>query len=155
MRVYISGALKGSRDLVAARKLYERAALAVSQAGHEPYIPHASTDPVRAAKLAPEAVYDSDMKAIHRSDAVLAFLNEPSLGVGAELAICTRESIPVLGLCAAQTDVSRFAIGCLLAGNGRMIRYRAWAQAEQAIAGFLAALQPRQPDRDSRGRAEL
>lgn len=155
MRVYISGALKGSRDLSAARDLYERAALAVSQAGHEPYVPHSSTDPERAAALSPEAVYDSDMKAIHRSDAVLAFLNEPSLGVGAEIAICARESIPVLGLCALRTEVSRFALGCLLAGNGRMIRYRAWAQAEQAIATFLAELQLRQPGRDGTGKTEL
>lgn len=154
MRVYISGALKGSRDLAAARELYERAAIAVSRAGHEPYIPHSSTDPERAAALAPEAVYDSDLKAIHRSDAVLAFLNEPSFGVGAEIAICTRESIPVLGLCAVRTEVSRFALGCLLAGNGRMIRYQAWAQAEQEIVGFLAELQLRQPGRDSSGKAE-
>ena len=155
MRVYISGALKGSRDLDAARELYERAAHAVSQAGHEPYVPHSSTDPERDATLAPEAVYDSDMKAIHRSDAVLAFLNEPSLGVGAEIAICTRESIPVLGLCALRTEVSRFALGCLLAGNGRMIRYRAWAQAEQAIVGFLSELQLRQPGHDNSREAEL
>ena len=154
MRVYISGALKGSRDLIAARELYERAARAVSQAGHEPFIPHAWTDPERAANIAPEAVYDSDVKAIHGSDAVLAFLNEPSLGVGAEIAICMSESIPVLGLCALQAEVSRFAVGCLLAGNGRMIRYREWPQAEQAIAGFLAELQPRHPDRDSSQEAE-
>ena len=155
MRVYISGALKGSRDLSAARELYERAALAVSQAGHEPYVPHSNTDPERAATLAPEAAFDSDMKAIHRSDAVLAFLNEPSLGVGAEIAICTRESIPVLGLCALRTEVSRFALGCLLAGDGRMIRYQAWAQAEQAIVAFLAELQLRQAGHDSSGKAEL
>lgn len=154
MRVYISGALKGSRDLVAARELYERAGRAVSRAGHEPYVPHIRTDPERAAKLAPEAVYDSDLKAIHRSDAVLAFLNEPSLGVGAEIAICTREAIPVLGLCVAKTNVSRFAVGCLLAGNGRVVRYGAWAEAEQAIASFLAELQPRQPNRGSGAIAE-
>lgn len=71
MRVYISGALSGSRDLAAARDLYERAALAVSQAGHEPYIPHATNDPERAATLAPESVYEFDMNAVHRSDAVL------------------------------------------------------------------------------------
>ena len=149
MRVCISGALKGSRDLVAARELYERAGLAVSRAGHEPYVPHTRTDPERAAELAPEAVYDSDVKAMHRSDDVLAFLNEPSLGVGAEIAVCTSEAIPVLGLCAVRTDGSRFALGCLLAGNGRVVRYDAWAQAAQAIASFLAGLQPRQPNPSS------
>ena len=137
MRIYVSGALKGSRDLRTARELYERAAATVAAAGHEPYLPHKNTDPEEAAQLPPERVFDTDLNAIRNSHAVLAFLSEPSLGVGAELAICRREAIPLLGLCEEGVEVSRFAIGCLVAGRGQLVRYGAWTQAQEAILDFL------------------
>ena len=143
MRVYVSGALKGSSDLVAARALYELAAVAITDAGCEPYLPHKKTDPEVAPHISAELVFATDVEALRSSDAVLAFLNEPSLGVGAEVAICSRESIPILGLCAQGVDVSRFTVGCLTAGDGRFIRYAAWEQVQDAILGFLDEVRSR------------
>ena len=140
MKVYISGALMGSSDLGAARELYERAAESIAAAGHEPHLPHLETDPEDAAHLAPERVFATDLEALRTSDAVLAFLNEPSLGVGAELAICWREAIPLLGLCEEGVDVSRFAMGCLAAGGGQLVRYGPWTQVQAAILDFLSDL---------------
>ena len=143
MKVYVSGALKGSRNLVAARALYELAAATIADAGYEPYLPHKNTDPEATPEISAERVFATDVEAIRNSDAVLAFLNEPSLGVGAEVAICSQESIPILGLCERGVDVSRFTVGCLTAGNGRFIRYAAWDQVQNAILGFLDELRSR------------
>ena len=141
MKIYISGALKGSRDLSAARAIYEKAAEVITTAGHEPYLPHKKTDPESAAHLESKAVFQADLIEIRKSHGVVAFLNEPSFGVGAEIAICYQESIPLLGLCKKDVDVSRFVVGCLLEGNGRLVRYSQWAQVSNAIFTFLSELQ--------------
>lgn len=140
MRVYISGALKASRDLVAARKLYEYAADSVRRVGVEPYLPHNSTDPEAEADLSPTAVYRTDILALRNSHAVIAFLDEPSLGVGAELAICALEDIPVLGLCRSEVGVSRFAVGCLIESGGHLACYATDDQLEGHIESFIQAL---------------
>jgi nucleoside 2-deoxyribosyltransferase len=140
MRVYISGALKASRDLVAARKLYEYAATSVRRVGVEPYLPHATTDPEKEADLSPQSVYHTDVTALRSCQAVIAFLDEPSLGVGAELAICAQDDIPVLGLCRSPQEVSRFAIGCLLDSGGQLASYRTEEQLDVHIDGFIQSL---------------
>ena len=141
MKIYISGALNGSRDLSAARAIYKKAAEVITIAGHEPYLPHKKTDPESAAHLEAKAVFHADLIEIHKSHGVVAFLNEPSFGVGAEIAICYQKSIPLLGLCEKDMDVSRFVVGCLLEGQGRLVRYSRWAQASEAISTFLSELQ--------------
>lgn len=145
MRVYISGALKASRDLAAARKLYEYAATSVRRVGVEPYLPHATTDPEKEADLSPISVYHTDITALRSCQAVIAFLDEPSLGVGAELAICAQDDIPVLGLCRSPDEVSRFAIGCLLNGGGRLATYGSEGQLDVHIDGFIQSLSEHGP----------
>lgn len=140
MRVYISGALKASRDLAAARKLYEHAATSVRRDGVEPYLPHATTDPEKEADLSPLSVYHTDVTALRSCQAVIAFLDEPSLGVGAELAICAQDDIPVLGLCRSPERLSRFAIGCLLDSGGRLASYGSEGQLDVHIDGFIQSL---------------
>lgn len=140
MKVYISGALKASRDLAAARRLYEYAATSVRRIGVEPYLPHATTDPEKEADLSPLSVYHTDVTALRSCQAVIAFLDEPSLGVGAELAICAQDDIPVLGLCRSPEAVSRFAIGCLLDSGGQLASYGNEGQLDLHIDGFIQSL---------------
>lgn len=140
MRVYISGALKASRDLAAARKLYEYAATSVQRVGGKPYLPHATTDPEKEAELSPLSVYHTDITALRSCQAVIAFLDEPSLGVGAELAICAQDDIPVLGLCRSPEEVSRFAIGCLLDSGGRLATYESEGQLDLHIDRFIQSI---------------
>lgn len=140
MRVYISGALKASRDLAGARKLYEFAATSVRRLGSDPYLPHATTDPEKEADLSPSLVYHTDITALRSCQAVVAFLDEPSLGVGAELAICAQDDIPVLGLCRSPDEISRFAVGCLLASGGRLESYGSEMQLDAHIHGFIRSL---------------
>ena len=95
--IYISRALKGSSDLSAARELYERVAGMVEGLGQDAYVPHKATDPEGNPTIPPGEVFRTDVDNILASKGVIAFLNEPSLGVGTEIAICIHESIPVFG----------------------------------------------------------
>ncbi|WP_133065543.1 nucleoside 2-deoxyribosyltransferase [Niveispirillum lacus] len=140
MIVYVSGALKASRDLSRARALYEEAARIVVDAGHQAYLPHQTTDPLHNADASPAQVFQQDVLALMQADGVVAFLNEPSLGVGAELALCTQAGTRVLGLHNTDSDVSRFAVGLLEAHGGRLVQYDELENIEEAILRFLEDL---------------
>jgi len=140
MKVYVSGALKGSRDLAQARSLYEQAAQVVEAAGHDAYLPHQHTDPERAADVPPIQIYHRDVEALTKSDGVLAFLGEPSLGVGAELALCVQAGVPILGLHRPTEDISRFATGLLETAGCQVVCFVDGDQMEYAIRGFLTHL---------------
>lgn len=138
MRVYISGALKSARSLEAARRLYEHAARAVEMAGHDPYLPHSKTDPERDPGIDSVEVFEQDVSELRRSDAMIAFLDEPSLGVGAELAISAQMNIPVLVLHRSDADVSRFALGCVFSSGGERRVYEDWTGVENEITSYLS-----------------
>lgn len=141
MKIYISGALKGSKDLISARALYDKTAEFIGTCGHAPYVPHQNTDPIRAAEVLPSNVFKMDVAHMRSASGVIAFLNEPSLGVGAELAICAQERIPVLALHEANSDVSRFALGLLETyDDGDVVQYGDWNDVEIAIAAFFQSL---------------
>jgi hypothetical protein len=151
MMVYVSGALKGSRDLARARTLYEWAARVVAAAGYQAYLPHQHTDPEHAATMSPAQVFQRDLAALKSASGVVAFLGEPSLGVGAELALCAEAGIPLLGLHMPGDDVSRFAMGLLEASGGRVICYGNADELETGIRSFLSSLRAQ---RSPRGAAQ-
>lgn len=140
MMVYVSGALKGSRNIARARALYERAAEVVTTAGHQAYLPHQHTDPEHAATISPAQVFRRDVAALRAANGVVAFVGEPSLGVGAELALCAEAGTPMLGLHMPADDVSRFAVGLLEAAGARLVCYADAGELEMAIRSFLEDL---------------
>jgi 2'-deoxynucleoside 5'-phosphate N-hydrolase len=111
--IYISGALMAASNLQRSRDLYESFALACRKANWEPYLPHQKTDPLLAADISDELVLDQDIKELTSSDAVLVYLGEPSLGVGAEIVIAIQHKIPIIGLYENNKKVSRFILGLL------------------------------------------
>ena len=120
MSIYISGALKGSADLSLARQKYELVATVLQRYRARPYLPHQKTDPLRNREVTSTAVYQTDLDAIRRAEAAIIFLDEPSLGVGLEIGLFAEAGIPLLVLCEAGRDPSRFAVGYLEA-NGHTI----------------------------------
>lgn len=138
MRIYISGALMGSANVAMARERYERIAVILNRHGFQCYLPHQHTDPVKMAALPPYEVFRRDEAALLSGDAVVAFLDEPSLGVGAEVAIAVANGRPVIGLCHEQTPVSRFLIGLIETGRvGTIIRYKQLEDSGTAIIECL------------------
>ena len=111
MRAYISGALLNAADLEQSRALYEAFAEACRKVGWDAYVPHQHADPVRDAGLANREVARRDLDAITSADVLIAYVGEPSLGVGAEVAIALAAGKRVLLLAEKDRRVSRFLLG--------------------------------------------
>ncbi len=111
--VYISGALAGAQDLSSRCRFYERFASMASTKGISVYLPHTRTHPEADPALLPRQVFDLDLKMIKRCSLLVAFLDVPSLGVGAEIALACEFGIPVLGTTVRGSKTSRFIVGLL------------------------------------------
>jgi nucleoside 2-deoxyribosyltransferase len=141
LKVYVSGALMGSVDLSAARTKYEMCAALLREAGCVPFLPHQNTDPEQMPGIKVGDVFARDTAALMTSGAVIAFLDEPSLGVGAELAICVAKNIPVIALVHQDARVSRFISGMLEASPTTVVmRYREILDVREALAIQLEQL---------------
>jgi nucleoside 2-deoxyribosyltransferase len=114
MKIYISGALRGSRNLVEAREKYEGVAQSLAARGFSFYLPHQQTDPVWAEELDPVDVFRHDLRELLKCDLVLAFLDEASLGVGAEIVLAVQHAKPVVGAYKRECSLSRFISGFLM-----------------------------------------
>ena len=121
MKVYISGALDASQDLQSSRAKYDGMALELSSFGFYPYVPHHKTDPVVQADVNSVDVFDCDLAALSDSDLIVAFFDEPSFGVGAEVAIAIEKGIPVVGLIAEGKKFSRFLHGLILSSRNSSV----------------------------------
>jgi len=113
MNVYISGSLAGSKDIVKARALYEHLAQTCRQANCTPYVPHQNTDPIWSMELDCTAVYDKDIERLSAADVIVAYLGEPSLGVGAEIAFAVQMKKHIIAIWEEDAKVSRFVAGLL------------------------------------------
>lgn len=140
MEVYVSGALMGSVDLMEARLRYQRFADVLSTVDVRAYLPHAHTDPEHAADLTPAQIYRRDLHRLESCDAVVAFVDEPSLGVGAELALCAERKIPIIILHHTNARVSRFALGLIEASGGHIVRYEDLDHAAIVVGNILKEL---------------
>ncbi len=142
MQAYISGALLNAAQLDRSRALYERFAGACLAAGWEAYVPHQHADPVRDAHLSNIDVAERDVDHVTASDALVAYVGEPSLGVGAEVAIALRGGKRVLVLAEADRRVSRFLLGFveLHPSQARIFRYRTVEEATAWISAQLSAM---------------
>ena len=111
MRAYISGALLNAADLDLPRALDERFAEACRAAGWEAYVPHQHADQVRDSGMSNVEVAARDLNEVRSADALIAYIGEPSLGVGAEVAIALAAGKRVLLLAERDRRVSRFLLG--------------------------------------------
>lgn len=108
---YISGALTNVAGLDDMRRFYEAIGQVCADNGFDPYIPHQHTDPVLAAQISPGQVWETDYRVVSVSAVVVAFVGEPSLGVGAELEISRENRVPIILMARNSDKVSRMARG--------------------------------------------
>lgn len=117
MRIYLSGAFVGANDWESAQRRYEELGSMLSQAGFTVYLPHAHTSPVQSAELSARTVFERDKEEIFNSDILLALLDEPSHGVGAEIALALDRGMIAFGTYRRNRKVSRFIKGLLEASE--------------------------------------
>ena len=106
-KVYISGALTNGGN----KELYELLGAEFEKCGFTAYIPHQHTDPNKNADIKPEKVYQTDYRKIIESSLVVAYVGEPSLGVGQEIQIAAFHQIPILLVFEKGARVSRMTLG--------------------------------------------
>ncbi len=111
-KIYISGALtilSEKRDL---KKAYEEIAGLCSAFCSNIYVPHlGGTDPTSDPDVAPSTVWKKDHREVASSDLIIAYVGQPSLGVGAELEIARMAASNIILWWFKGEKVSRMARG--------------------------------------------
>lgn len=141
VRAYISGALINAARLDDARRLYERLAEACASAGCTAYVPHQHADPVRDPHVPNAEVARRDLAEVRAADVLVAYVGEPSLGVGAEVAIALAAGKRVLLVAETDRKVSRFLLGLgeLYPSQSMVFRYTTVEEAAVWITAQLTS----------------
>lgn len=93
------------------------------------------------AGLSSEVVFRKDLEALESSDLVVAFLDEPSLGVGAEVALALARGLPTIGMRSGRAHRSRFVEGLLEdAPRACILTYSDLEDLAPRIVAFLSGL---------------
>ena len=124
MRIYVAGALLGATDLEEACARYWKLGNNLRERGFDVYLPHEHTHPTGTRDLRARQVFDRGLRELQKSKVLLAMLDEPSLGTGAEIALALEEGMTVIGAHRFGNPVSRFVVGFLeSATNAHMAVY--------------------------------
>lgn len=117
-KVYICGAINGAPP--ALLKLYEDLGdFLRKQLRFQVYVPHIETKKALNYEN-PEvasAIFTLDMKGFNDADLVIAYLGEPSLGAGAELALAWSAKKQIIAFHEEGKTVSKFIQGMLKEAN--------------------------------------
>jgi hypothetical protein len=110
MRIYFSGAISGGRDNLS---VYQHIVARLQDAGHEIPSAHVADRAVlsRESAISPRDVYWRDIGWIEQSDAMVAEVSTPSLGVGYEVGYALHKGLPVLCLYQRGLFVSKMITG--------------------------------------------
>jgi nucleoside 2-deoxyribosyltransferase len=111
VNVYISGPLTNTEHSDELKAFYETIGVLCQKLGLKPHIPHLVTDPKKHPHVTPREVFDIDKKQVLSSSFLIAYVGEPSLGVGMELAYAESAGIPVITIAKRGAHVSRLARG--------------------------------------------
>jgi hypothetical protein len=124
LRIYISGAFTNISNWIEVSQIYEYVAKSFNQNGFGIYLPHSKTPPTLTEGLTSEEVFLRDFDEIKKSQIIFAFLDNPSHGVGAEIALALNLGLIVVGVSHNNIKISRFIEGLLQNHpNGYFFKY--------------------------------
>jgi len=109
--IYIAGKLTKSSNLEKQKKFYESIAKIAKKTLFSVYVPHKHTDPIKHANISAEKVYNIDSEIVANAKIIIAYVGEPSLGVGTELEIAKNNKTKIILLFHKDCKVSRMALG--------------------------------------------
>lgn len=126
MNIYISGAFSSCSNLLQTFEKYEKLAVILQKAGFQVYIPHLHTSPITNADVPAITVFKTDQSELDKAELIVAFIDQPSFGVGAEIALALCNGKKVIGIYKESLSISRFIQGLLeTAPNGYCFPYQA------------------------------
>jgi len=109
-KIYISGGLTNSS--LNLRNIYTEVAKICSSVCSNVYVPHLiGTDPIKNPEVSPRAVWKKDHREVASSDLIIAYVGQPSLGVGAELEIARITASDIIIYWFKGEKISRMARG--------------------------------------------
>ncbi|MEN8203164.1 MAG: nucleoside 2-deoxyribosyltransferase [Bacteroidota bacterium] len=120
MNIYFCGSIRGGRQLASS---YEKLIQMVQKYG-QVLTEHLGSDDIIRNKdrvLSDREIHDRDLKWVRESDAVVAEVTVPSLGVGYEIGRAIEMGKPVL--CIFNED-SEFTLSAMIAGSEGVINHR-------------------------------
>lgn len=135
VRIYFSGSIAGGRDNL---PIYQHIVAYLKALGHAVPTEHVADPNVLTGERAvpPREVYERDVAWLESSDAVIADISTPSLGVGYEIACALQRGMPVLCVYREGLFVSK-----MITGNPSphltVVTYRDEAELDRHIDGFL------------------
>ena len=110
-KVYISGPFTFAARPEEIMCFYEAIGDLCSNLGLVPYLPHRKTNPWNHPKVPPGEIFFTDKAEVQTSALVIAYVGEPSHGVGMELAYAEMANIPVILLYEKDAKISRILRG--------------------------------------------
>jgi hypothetical protein len=138
MRIYFGGAIAGGRGDQA---IYQHIVERLKALGHTVPTEHVAHPDVleEERSLPPRAVYERDMVWLEESDAMIAEVSTPSLGVGYEISTGLQRGLPILCLCREGLHISALITGNSTPGLAVAL-YRTPEELDRHIDRFLSAL---------------
>ncbi len=136
-RIYFSGAIAGGRDNL---PIYQHIVGRLKALGHSVPTEHVADSNVLAAErvVSPREVYERDVAWIDESDAMIAEVSMPSLGVGYEIGYALQRGLPTL--CAYRDGLF---VSKMITGNPSphltVVVYRDEDELDRHIDAFLSS----------------
>ncbi len=143
MKIYFSGAISGGRDNL---PIYQHVVARLKSLGHDVPSAHVADPGVLSADggLSPREVYERDVRWIEDSDAMIAEVSTPSLGVGYEIGYALGRGKPTLCLYRDGLFVSKMIIGHP-SPRLTVAVYRDEAELDEQVDAFLSQLTASNP----------
>jgi 2'-deoxynucleoside 5'-phosphate N-hydrolase len=138
MKIYFSGSISGGREHEAT---YQHMVARLQQQKHQVLSAHvADSDALEAEKdLPPRAVFERDTNWVRKSEALIAEVSTPSLGVGYEIALAVQLGKPVLCVYRSGVRLSKMISGNS-APNLTVAAYSAEVELDEQVDVFIAKL---------------
>lgn len=109
-KIYISGSLTHLQGNI--KKTYEQIEKICSRFYSDIYVPHLKgSDPILNPNVAPAVVWKNNHQEVAASDLLIAYVGQPSLGVGAELEIARITASDIIIWWFKGEKVSRMVLG--------------------------------------------
>lgn len=134
MRIFFAGPLTNLENPEKMKAFYVRLAELATQLGHEPFWAFLSgTDPIKNPDVSPQEVYRRDTEQLAKSDLMIAYVGENSIGTGEEIEFAKTMNIPVVIMYEQGDKISR-----MLKGNPAVKKEIIFTSEDDAVTQLTA-----------------